>query len=375
MQSRTLGTFESELDNHSQLRVSLPVRRTLLRREADFTLKLADQLSRGRPSADWSMCGDEGCQRCAYKDKMFLSARNETFVNETASKRTSFAVAPRFDIYVEGMVQDLFRKKKGGRGYEELCFQVRAFTDSPPVRCAVSEFRAGLFIAGLEPTAKDLAITLTALHPKITHIVESTRLHEATLPISGCDKDDDVTRNMDIHTCSQPSDINHRRPREWGLDEYALEFCLYVESWRRHAHGRLGGIDWAFGGRRRRRQEQPQSQMAETRATFLSCVLLNEWDMWQQGQMHEVQNTKIHMTTVWDEWLNSHVCWDKEGQGSEGQENDHRSRLERRAKTEGEKEEESMEGLGRQMTPWKSERMRELGSSPTSETDRAAVDI
>lgn len=262
------------------------------------------------------MCGDETCKKCQYEDKLLHMLRAQEFPEMSNGKVHMYAVAPRLDIFINTMVERVLHVELGSDKFKTMCSQVRGLIDSPPFRGAFSDFCKGLRLAGLDPTAEELAVMLTKLHPRVRQVLFAKKLHE----LSG----------IDVHMCFQTYD--HPRPFEWGLEEYAMEFIIYLDGWRRYVRAKAG-FRWQF------------SSHASWEASLFTSMLLNEWDMLKMNMMYEVQNTKMHMTIVWDKWLNKYGKWYAGSDYLDGE----AERI----------EEDAIVGRGQQSPPWMSGRMEQ----------------
>jgi hypothetical protein len=264
------------------------------------------------------MCGDETCEECKYEDKLNHTLRAQEFSGKTEDGTVHmYPVAPRLNIFIDVMVKWTLQIDPGSDRYHSMCSQVRGLVDSPPFRGAFSDFCKGLESAQLDPTAKDLAVTLTELQPRIRQVFMTKNLHEL--------------QGIDVRRCFLSYD-DGPRPDHWGLEEYAMEFIIYVEAWRRYVRANAG-FHWKF------------SDYASREASLFSSMLLNEWDMLKTKMMYEVRNTRIHMACLWNDWLIKYGKWYAGSDYLDG---------------EAEMiEEDPIVGRGQQSPPWMSRRMEE----------------
>lgn len=296
LDSRKLGTFNTPLgiDACTQAENEQPcVRLGLLRRDIIHTTTYDAQLARGRPPSTWSMCGNDGCEKGRYVETGALMLRRETStVPRTMSGDPPDAaeympttpivdVASRVEVFVRNVVKDQFQTKPGSSLYDDLCAQVRSFADAPPVRAALYTFRANLATAGLDPSPRALANLLTQLRGAVAYMVK--------LPtFCGARNFPWIARE---HACFRPA--GRPRPTGWGLEQFVLEFCAVLESWRRWARREIEGTDWRF-------------LRASAAGGFYLCLLLNEWCMLRNGQLLRERCTALRMDSMWEGWFRRH---------------------------------------------------------------------
>lgn len=292
------------------------------------------------------MCGNDECDRGKYIEMGIHVLRRSTFL--APSDPSSYfmpdspvvEVGPRFDIFVRHIVQDQFQTTPGSGLYEDLCSQVRSFSDSPPVRSALYNFRKNLERAGLNPSRQALASLVSELRGACTYMIKVK---------VWCG-----VRNFpwinDEHECFQPA--GNQRPKSWGLRQFVVEFCTILEAWRRFAQRHIEGTDWRF-------------MRPSVAGDFYLCLLLNEWCMLRNGQLYDEDLTKIHLLKVWDDWFKDHVRIDL----AEVERDMVALREEKRKKQGAEKDDAGdadgddgcvLAGVGQVAPPWQSARLQTL---------------
>lgn len=289
MRSRKLGALTEDLGEFtpSEQR-QINMQRGLIRRDLIHTTTYSDQVTRGRPHADWSMCGNDKCSKGRYTEEGMLVLRRATFLAPSAPLCTFMPdtpiveVAPRYEVFIHHIVQDQFQTPAGSGLYEDLRSQVRSFSNSPPVRSALYNFRVNITRAGLDPAPWQLARLFSDLRGACIYMVKLERF-------CGFLNFPWIT---DAHEFFRPA--GQPRPRNWGLRQFVFEFCTILEAWRRFAQRNVEGTDWRF-------------MRPSVAGNFYLCLLLNEWCMLKNEQLYDEHCTKIHLLKVWDDWFKDHV--------------------------------------------------------------------
>lgn len=249
-----------------------PIEITILRRkEADNEARLRRQIARGRADPEWRLCNDSSCTRlpCLYTEG--YSALQDQEVCEGG-----IPVAEVKDTFVQAMVQQIWPETLRRGAQQRKMMVVESFVNSPPARWAFVQFATGCEENELDPSGEALVQELDAIRPQVEELVSG--------PGSGAA----------VHMVHRFAGASRRQMRRevWGLRDFAMQFLVAVESWRRHSKGWSDA--WRLGG-------------TEVIADFLLAMLLHLWLMHKEGCFStERMLSETRQSEIWEAWLGTY---------------------------------------------------------------------